>query len=328
MELITILRELWRRRWLVVASAVLAAAAGLLLLYRVTLPTKVESRQYKVALGTVNVLVDTPDSQVIDLNPKGVDAVGTRANLLANLITTTPIKNAIAKHLQMPAKDLVVLAPPSGGVLASNPTQTKGAVDTAGRNAKIIAIRTDPQLPVISIDTQAPDTATAARLADGAVAGLEDYLKSVAATQSVPTARQLVLRQLGEAQVAEATRGPRRMFGVVFAFFLFGAACAAIVIVPGVARGLRAAAEAEAAGADTARRLAVGDPEAVHSAGASAGQRDYVEYVDDVDGYLDEGSLPSGWPTPTGSEPTTEPSSQAGTVAHPGRLSARQSGIR
>ena len=40
--------------------------------YRISLaPPKLESRQYHVGVASARVLVDTPDSQVVDLNPEG-----------------------------------------------------------------------------------------------------------------------------------------------------------------------------------------------------------------------------------------------------------------
>ena len=75
MEAITILRELWRLRYLVFLGAILAVAIALMTAYRVSLaPPKLESRQYHVGVASARMLIDTPDSQVVDLNPKGADA--------------------------------------------------------------------------------------------------------------------------------------------------------------------------------------------------------------------------------------------------------------
>ena len=61
--------------------------------YRISLaPPKLESRQYHVGVASARVLVDTPDSQVVDLNPKGADALSSRASLLANLMASSPVK--------------------------------------------------------------------------------------------------------------------------------------------------------------------------------------------------------------------------------------------
>ena len=44
------------------------------------------------------MLIDTPDSQVVDLEPKGADGLGTRANLLANLMASSPVRTIIARN--------------------------------------------------------------------------------------------------------------------------------------------------------------------------------------------------------------------------------------
>jgi hypothetical protein len=265
MDLITILRALWRGRLFVVLGTLVAVAAGVVIAYRVTpgVPPKLESRQYNVALGTVNVLVDTPDSQVIDLDPSGADAVSTRASLLASLISTSPIKSAIATRVGIPADELVVLGPQAGTAGSTAPASgTKSAVSANGRRANIISIRTDETLPVISIDTQAPTERGAILLAEGAAAGLQDYLTTVVKSQKVPEKRRLVLRTLGTPEVGVSVRGPRKAYGVGLALFLLAFFCASIVLLPGIARGLREAAAAERAEKERRERLAREEREA------------------------------------------------------------------
>jgi hypothetical protein len=275
MDLITILRALWRGRLFVVLATVVAICAGLVVAYRVTpgLPPKLDSRQYHVALGTVNVLVDTPDSQVIDLSPSGADAVSTRATLLASLISTSPIKDAISARVGIPSDQLVVLGPQAGAGPTS-PSGTKAAVSADGRRANIISIRTDETLPVISIDTQAPTEQAAIRLADGAASGLQDYLGTVVKTQKVPLSRRLVLRQLGTPEVGVSVRGPRKAYGVVLALFLLAIFWAAIVLLPGIARALRAAAEEERAEKERRTPRWMEDRAAVLGAASQRAQED------------------------------------------------------
>lgn len=277
MDLITALRALWRGRLFVVLGLIVSIAIGVVVAYKVTprIPPKLESRQYTVALGTVNVLVDTPDSQVIDLSPSGADAVGTRASLLASLISTSPIKSAIAARVGIPTDKLVVLGPQAGAGTTA-PTGAAAAVAASGRKAQIISIRTDASLPVISIDTQAPTAEAAIRLADGAAAGLKDYLKTVVESQKVPASRRLVLRQLGAPEIGISVRGPRKAYGAVLAVFLLLLFCAVIVILPGIVRALRAAAEDEKLdkAAAESRRSAAAD--AALMAEAEAGEEQHA----------------------------------------------------
>ena len=126
MELVAMLRVLWRHRLLVVVAALIAVLVGLAVAYRIGFPAKLESRRYDVGLGTVTALVDTPSSQIVDLGGKTGADIGTlsaRASLLANLMTSSPIKDEIASRAGVAPDKLIALspaaalpgAPPSGG---------------------------------------------------------------------------------------------------------------------------------------------------------------------------------------------------------------------
>ena len=138
MEAITILRELWRLRYLVFLGAMLALAIALMTAYRISLaPPKLESRQYHVGVASARVLVDTPDSQVVDLNPKGADALSSRATLLANLMASSPVK----KHHRAGRRgagqpDLVAVAPSATGPTAPTPL-SEGGVGELQRRADL-----------------------------------------------------------------------------------------------------------------------------------------------------------------------------------------------
>jgi hypothetical protein len=174
----------------------------------------------------------------------------------------------------VPADKLIVLGPQAGGGAAA-PTGAAAAVTQNGRDAQIISIRTDAMLPVISIDTQAPTADQATRLANGAAAGLQDYLGQVVRTQKVPRARRLVLRQLGSPEIGLSTRGPRKAYGAILAIFLLALFCATIVILPGIVRALRAAAddEREQKAAAASRRGAAA--EAAERAEEEAGEAEH-----------------------------------------------------
>ena len=68
---------------------------GLALTYTVSFPP--ESRKYEVSIATARILVDTPDSQVVDVAPRGSDTLGVRANLFANLMIAGKVKAIIAR---------------------------------------------------------------------------------------------------------------------------------------------------------------------------------------------------------------------------------------
>jgi len=246
MELITILRDLWRRRTLVLVTAVIAITVGLVFAFRISLfPPKLESRQYSVGLASAQLLIDTPDSVVADLSPIGADALSARSSLLANVIASDSVRAAIARDAGLPADRVAILTPsatasPSGTLLS-----TRAAQLTNGPSAYVVNVRTDPTLPIIAIATQAPTPHAAAILAGTATAELRRYINAVATSQNIPPKRRFVVTTLGAANAAQATRGPRLIVAFVISILTFVFGCALILIVAGVARAWRQAAALE-----------------------------------------------------------------------------------
>jgi hypothetical protein len=252
-DLIAILRMLWLRRGFVGLTMLISLSVGVVVAYRVTIsPLELESRQYTVGIAAARVLIDTPQSKVVDLGAAGADysALGGRAALLANLMASGPVKAAIARRVGVSPDTFDAIPPVQEGAAASRPPPTPTPGDDA--SALVLTIETETDVPIISFRSQAPDAAGAARLADGAVQGLRDYLGSIAAAQKVPQARQLVVTQLGRAGAGTEMRGRSRIYALIAALLVFSLMCAVAVVLPGIARRWSAIAadeEARAAGA-------------------------------------------------------------------------------
>jgi hypothetical protein len=266
-DLVAILRVLWLRRSFVGLAMLMALSVGVVVAYRVTVsPLKLESRQYTVGIAAARVLIDTPQSKVVDLGAAGADysALGGRASLLANLMASGPVKSAIARRVGVSPDTFAAIPPAPTGASTSRPAPTPadGGDDA---NALILTIQTETDVPIISFQSQAPDAAGAARLADGAVDGLRDYLGSVAAAQKVPQARQLVVTQLGRARAGTVERGRSRIYALLAAMVVFAFMCTVAVVLPGIApRGGALAADEQArdAGANPQSRELEGKPDA------------------------------------------------------------------
>src|SRR4051794_6371193 len=86
MDAVTILRDLWRHRLLVVAVVALSVLAGIVVLYKFSPPLQLESRKYDVGVATTKVLIDTPSSQVARIAPEGNGDLGGRADLLSRIM--------------------------------------------------------------------------------------------------------------------------------------------------------------------------------------------------------------------------------------------------
>ena len=241
MELVTILRELWHRRTIVALVALVSLLVGAAVAFR--LPS-LESRKYEVGIATARILVDTPKSQVVEVAPQGSDTLGVRANLIASLMADGVVKDAIAKRAGLKVSELEGVAETTAGAGAPAEPKTFTADDNV-LTTRVIQTPEGDRLPIIDLETQAPDTAGAAKLADAAVAGLRDYLDSRAATEQVADAKRLRFTSLGPARAAEFVRGPGIAMAIGAALFVFVAGCAIMLVVLALARGWRAVEEEE-----------------------------------------------------------------------------------
>jgi hypothetical protein len=235
MDTVTILRDLWRRRMLVLGVYVFSLLIGTLILYKISFPPKLESRKYEVGVATQRILVDTPSSQVVEIAPKGSDLLGVRANLLASLMVDGTVKDAIARRAGVNPDDLVGISTSVTDQPINPPADHNAPVMTT----KVVTDNDGSELPIIQIDTQASTVGGATRLANAAVAGLRDYLDSKAAAQRIPDVKRLQVEGLGPPQAHTAARGPSRAIAVAAVLFIFGLGCGCILAVLALVRGWR-----------------------------------------------------------------------------------------
>jgi capsular polysaccharide biosynthesis protein len=247
MELVSILRLLWRHRVLVAIAALVSVLVGLSMVYRIGLPPKLESRHYQVGIGSVTALVDTPHSQVVDLGGdtgSDIATLSARASLLASLMASSPLKDEIASRAGIRPDELLTAAQ-SGGTSDAAPAPTPANDAEATILKASIANLDSGQIPIISVNTQAPTEAAAARLANESIAVLQQQIKSQAGTDKVPEARRVVVRQLGPARSATVSRGPSPTIGIAVAVLVLLLGCATIVGMSALVGGWRRAVELE-----------------------------------------------------------------------------------
>ena len=235
---ITILRDLWRRRALVALFALVALALGTLVAYKPGFPP--QSRATPLGEGHLQLLVDTPSSQVVEIDPEGSIALGARASLIANLMVGGEVKTAIAKAAKISPHQLIALSDsavaPSSVTLAQIKSPNAYVLKTS-----VVTNDDGENLPIIAIDTQAPNGAAAAALADAAATGVGQYLDGRAVREGVPDGRRLKVRSLGTAQAHDVVRGPGKVLAIAAAILIFSALCGAMLLLMALARGWRAA---------------------------------------------------------------------------------------
>lgn len=234
--------RLGRARRLVAAGLLAAALLGVLLAFRVSagLPPKLESRRYPVGVASAAVLLDSRQSQVSDVGDPKVDVnpadLFSRSRVLGSLLVASPLREQIAAAARIAPRGLITRLSTNGVAQpASSPPGVGVTVRPSDRDARVLDVRLDDQVPIMTFITRAPTRAGAARLASAAVQELQAYLRQTSSAHGVPPERRLVAEPLGGAQASTETRGPGTGHVVLLTGMIFLAWCALVVVLGGTA---------------------------------------------------------------------------------------------
>jgi hypothetical protein len=245
------IRKLWRlKRW-VALSLVVALLAAVWSVDQISLaPPGLTPRSLEMATATTHVLVDTPDSIMVDLRQEtySFQDLTNRAVVLGNVLTSPAIEAAIAAEAGIPAGVLRIQAPltPQQSSLPVNAQNQRKITDILKLNDQYrIALSVDPTVPMLDIYAQTPTARSAAALANGAFDQLRSYLASLAKTEDTPVKDQVRLVQLGRATGIVINPGVRYQAAVLAFILTFLASCATVVFFARVREGWRVAALSE-----------------------------------------------------------------------------------
>jgi hypothetical protein len=225
MEIVAVLRVLWRRRILVALGGLLAVAVAVTLAHPAAPSGWAKTR----------VALDTPKSQLVTDAPAGADGLPWRATLLATLLGADPARDQIAREARIPTDRLAVIdleltAPPVPASLPRAAT-TAAAVAT---EPYVLTVHTDDVLPVVSIETTAPDRAGAVRLAGAAVHALQ----AGASPRSTRELQAFTVERIAAMESVEIPGGGRMKMAAM-AIFLFGLWCASLILIPAIGSASR-----------------------------------------------------------------------------------------
>jgi hypothetical protein len=247
------LRELWRLRLGLVACALLAAFAAAQAVAGVSLfPPKLTPHKLETAAASTRVLVDAPSPSVLDLSVNLNDFKGMkdRALLVGNVMGTEPVRAYIARRAGVPDGVLRVSSPVTPEwprPLATNGNERHTSDLLKSPDEYRISIQVNPTVPIVDVYAEAPDKKTAARLADGAVTGMQDYLRDLAAREGIPSSEQVRLEQLGRAETGVLNRGVSRKLALLVFVLVFAASAAGVLFLARVRRGWELEARTEQA---------------------------------------------------------------------------------
>lgn len=244
------LYELWRLRVGLVLSLVFALLISLSTAYNISLlPPRLEQRAMALSAASTHVLVDNPKSVLLyGVGTDQLDQMSQRALLMGNVMASIPVRQYIARRAGVPENLIQVsspLTPAYPRPIANGTSNQPSTTDLLRSNNQYrINIKANPTVPILDIYTEASSVKTADTLANAAVAGLRDYLASVAQTQAIPAAQQVRIQQLGAAQGGTVTGSVNAEVAALVFFFVFALSSVASLVVARVVRGWRLSAEA------------------------------------------------------------------------------------
>jgi hypothetical protein len=235
-DLVAILRALWRGRILVCVGLLVAIGVGLQ-------TSKGETRT--VGIASTRMVVDTRPSNLVAPAPKGADSLTWRAALLANKLATDPFREAIAKDVGIPVDRLIVVQPPLK--VPTVPTTLAPRALDAGESATadfVLTVRFDEELPIVTTEAHAPSAADAKRLVEASVDAL---LVAATPQRQWRMTQPYEVQQVATTRVREVLNGPGRIKPAAFALVTFIFWCAALVLLQGALRAWRGAGRVQPA---------------------------------------------------------------------------------
>ena len=235
MEIVTILRMLWDRRFIVASGIVVAVAAGLLVLHQ----SQAKGAPTGSSFGSsVKLVLDTTNSQLVEGAPPGADSLPTRAALLANALATEAGRASVARSAGVTMGQLTILGPAAmDPPIVKTPFVNRVSAAASNPSTKyVVRVLADEVTPIMSIQAQAPTRAETARLAMGTAAGLRTLLVSEDGTHSngfvVRTIAPLTIKHLATSSYAAL----RALGAAVVTFVLW---CVGVVVLAGTAARMR-----------------------------------------------------------------------------------------
>ncbi|HWK26866.1 MAG TPA: hypothetical protein VNS09_09900 [Solirubrobacter sp.] len=157
MEVAAVLRTLWSRRLLCLPGIVLALAATF---HYASKPAQLGG------FAATRILLDTNPSQLVKPLPAGAESLGWRAQLLAEIMTDDATRDLIARDLNVRPKTVRVLEPSlQAPITPTAIARTASGADGLPPAYLIATVAADQNLGTLDIGAYAPDRDGARKLA-------------------------------------------------------------------------------------------------------------------------------------------------------------------
>lgn len=183
------------------------------------------------AVASTHVFVDTAPPSVEHRAAYPIAGLIDRAELFGRLVTSPPLVEQIASRARVPAKQLGAQARVTASVQSAfkEPGSEERASELLSSDLPYrLEVDARQLTPVLDIYARAPSAAEAIRLANAAVAALEQGLAALGDDQGVPASDRVVLRQLGPTRSGVANAGLPLAIGLMTFVVVFALAFAAM----------------------------------------------------------------------------------------------------
>jgi hypothetical protein len=243
MEFALILRELSRRWLLLVVGVLVAALAAILSVYRLE-GSKLVSRSLQYSSASTEVLVDTPSSVLGNVS-QSFEQLSARATVYANFMVSPGVLKVIGEQAGISGEQIYAAGPipPNEPRIVLEPTALKRNVQLTGETKPYrLAFESQPSLPTIIINSQAPTTKQAVALANGAAVGLQKYVTALENTEKIRPHSRVRIRQLGSAHGAVVNGGVSKALATIVFVVVFLLWCVLVLAAARLRENWRASA--------------------------------------------------------------------------------------
>jgi capsular polysaccharide biosynthesis protein len=189
------IRRALRRRW---------PATALVVVLAIGIAIAVHGQLSSVPTGTAStqILVDSPKSALVNVNVNSAGLTA-QASVLAQAMTSQAVLQDIAKAADVPVGSVSAQGPFAGAgqVLdVPTPSEARSMQVVSIKSAYHIALVAQQNVPIITVTVTGPNPQAAGHVADSVLKGTETWLATISDSTTLTKGKQLVLRQLGDAQ--------------------------------------------------------------------------------------------------------------------------------
>lgn len=249
MELVAILRELWRLRVLAACVLVVAVIAGLSVSYH--LPS-LSKRSLSYGAASTEVLVDAPSASLTSTT-QDIGQLSLRAAVLARFMTSEAVSEGIARGAGVSGAQVTMQGPvdPNAPESATQPMaeQRSSQVSAEARRYRVL-VQAQAGLPIVTIYAQAPDARSAEKLANSSVRALDNALTTLGQGSTTPAPDRLRIQQLGPATGSTVSQRSSTLLALVVFLGVLAAGWAALIGGSRLVTRLRAAPPSKGTGKD------------------------------------------------------------------------------